>query len=125
MAVERPRGWRHASGACLELSIPELAMVSSEATQVARFATGMGECVKHEIGRVAVIGLPHPNLASSMRGDAEPSSNATLVIYCHEDAPERPKIVWARYAKPVTFELSDFERAAFNASEVSPFAAPS
>jgi hypothetical protein len=35
--------------------------------------------------------------------------------------PKRVEIVWAKYAKPVTFELSEFEKAVFNASTDDPF----
>jgi len=121
MASERPSGWREASGVCLDLSVPELAVVSAKATDVARLASRAGRRVQLEVGRVMIVGFPTGSPASSVLDDAEPSNDATLVIYCQEGKANKGEIVWAKYAKDVTFELSDFERAALNAQEASPF----
>jgi hypothetical protein len=115
MAAGRPAGWRQAAGVCLDLSLPELAYVSGRAKEVARQAAFVGRRVWEDTGRMALVGIP-PNadiagvLAQPDRGDP------TLVVYCREAAGGRPEIAWAKSAKAVTFELSDFEKAASKAA---------
>ena len=58
MASERPRGWRDASGVCLDLSVPELAAVTAKATEVTQLASRAGKRVQLEVGRVQLVGLP-------------------------------------------------------------------
>jgi len=116
MASERPPGWRVAAGACLDLSIPELAVICSQAESIATLASKKGQAVWHRIGRVALVGLAADAVIATAIEQSDPDSDgATLVIYCQKPSAEPAQIVWAKYAKPVTFELSDYERAAFGA----------
>jgi hypothetical protein len=119
MATERPKGWRDAAGVCLDMSIPELAAVCAKTRDVCRDATHEGDLIGLKFGRVALIGIP---LGSGFKGVNYKDlfdGDATLVVYCRETHSKRPQIVWAEYAKPVTFELSDYERAAFAAAETA------
>lgn len=122
MAAERPPGWREAAGACLEMSIPELAFACAKAEEAARTADREGVLVALEAGRVALVGIPtNVGVATALR-EFDPGSAPTLVIFTRQPkARGRVEIVWANYAKPVTFDLSDFERAAFAASAASAF----
>ncbi len=119
MAADRPRGWRDAAGVCLDLSIPELALVSVRAADVARHASRSGRRVLAQTGRVAVVGFPRGSADSTVMSDAESCGSATLVLYCREGRSRQAAIVWAKYAKDVTHELSDFEMAALRQLEVA------
>jgi hypothetical protein len=121
MATERPEGWRLASGVCLDLSIPELGVVCLKALDVARAANREGEPVELRFGRGALVGLPKE--ADFTAGLAQRSSNgdATLIIYVRQVSAKQAEIVWAEYGRPVTFELSDFEKSVLNAPETSAF----
>lgn len=117
MSAERPAGWRDAAGACLDLSIPELAFTCAKAKDVARHATHESQPVWVNMGRVSLVGIPREaDIATVLAQPAAQDSDPTLVIYCREATSKRTEIVWAKYAKPVTFELSDFEEAAFKAA---------
>jgi hypothetical protein len=121
MASERPPDWRQAAGACLDLSIPELALVCGKYKSAAHRATRDRTLVSLEVGRVALVGIPKNDDVPGAVDRFQPSGDPTLVFYCQETVSNRIEIVWAEYRKPVTFELSDFEREAFNAPQVSPF----
>jgi hypothetical protein len=122
MASVRRRGWRQAAGACLDLSIPELGFVCGKAQEIALRATAEGQPLFLELGRVALVGVPRTaDVATVVREFHAYGPDPTLLIYCAEATPKRVEIVWAKYAKPVTFELSDFEKAVFDAPETSPF----
>ena len=58
VADERPSGWRHAAGVCLDLSISELALVDHEAANAALAAAEESSVVGKQIGRVGLIGVP-------------------------------------------------------------------
>ena len=118
MASVRPSGWRDAAGVCLDLSIPELAFVCGKAKDVARRATVERQPAWLVLDRVALVGIPPRGDVATVLDELEPDDgDPTLLIYCGEATPKRVEIVWAKYAKPVTFELSEFEKAAFSASE--------
>jgi hypothetical protein len=116
MAAERPVGWREAAGVCLDLSLPELAYVSGRAKEVARQAALEGRRVWEDTGRMALVGIPpNADIAGVL---AQPDAgDPTLVVYCREAANKRPEIAWAKNTKAVTFELSDFEKAASKAAD--------
>jgi hypothetical protein len=115
MAARRPVGWREAAGVCLDLSLPELAYVSGRAKEVARQAAIVGRRVWEDTGRMALVGIPpNADIAGVL---AQPDTgDPTLIVYCREAAHGRPEIAWAKTAKAVTFELSDFEKAASKAA---------
>jgi hypothetical protein len=122
MASVRPPGWRQAAGACLDLSIPELGVVCGKAREIALRATAQGQPQLFQLGRVALIGVPRTaDLATVIREFDAYGPDPTLLIYCAEGMQKQVEIVWANYAKPVTFELSDFEKAVFDRPETSPF----
>jgi hypothetical protein len=111
MAVERPSGWRAAAGACLDLSIPELGAVSLKAAALAARAA-KGETVWLDFGRLALVGVP-PGIdptAVVREADLTPA-DPTIVVACRAPSTSRSEVAWAGYRKPVTFELSDFERS--------------
>jgi len=119
LAEEKPHGWREATGACLDLSIPELAAVSAKWEQLARKAATEGKRIALEFGRVVLIGTGSEiNPTAAIDDLPRASTNATIAVVCQ---PGRkggtPRLAWAGYLKPVTFELSDFERAALQAVE--------
>jgi hypothetical protein len=118
MAAERPLGWREAAGVCLDLSLPELAYVSGRAKEVARHAALEGQRLWEDTGRMALVGIPpNADIATVLAQPDPEGRDPTLVIYCREAANRRPEIAWAKNAKAVTFELSDFEIAAFKAAD--------
>jgi hypothetical protein len=117
MASKRPPGWRGAAGACLDLSLAELALISGRAHDLARRATNEGRVLWMIAGRVALVCMPREADVAEVL-DQESEGDPTLVIYCQEAASQRAEIVWAKCVKPVTFELSDFEKAASEAASV-------
>jgi len=120
MATARPVGWREATGACLDLSIPELAYVCLSAKDVARYAAREGTRVWVDKGRVALVGIPREADVATVAAEPTPgNSDPTLIVYCREAARNRPEIAWAKYGKTVTFELSDFEKAAADAVDAA------
>jgi hypothetical protein len=122
MASVRPPGWREAAGACLDLSIPEIAFVRGKAKDVARHANVKRLPACLELGRVALVGMPPMSDVATLLNEFPPyDGDAALLFYCREATASRVEIVWAKYAKPVTFELSEFEKAAFKASEATPY----
>ncbi len=121
MAEERPVGWRSAAGACLDLSIPELAVIAAKATEVAKEAARDESVVGLDVGRLSLLGIPPAiDARTVVLGYRVPAGDPTLVIACRVTRVGKAEVAWAGYRKPVTFELSDFERAAFDAA--SPFA---
>jgi hypothetical protein len=110
MATERSPGWREASGALLDLSLPELAFVHATAAETALAAKREGAPTWSQAGRVLIIGVPR-------EGDVEitpipDDDEITIVLFCRSVTNRRAEIVWARYERPVTFALSSFEEAA-------------
>lgn len=112
VAEQRPPGWRHAAGVCLDLSTSELAMVDHEAANAARAAAEHSTVVGKQVGRVGLIGVPtgadRPTLAQARELLEDP----TLVICSSLKSARRggrPAIIWAEYGRSVSFELSDFE----------------
>jgi hypothetical protein len=121
MAEERPAGWRSAAGACLDMSIPELAVVATKATELATEAAHDGSVVGLDAGRLGLLGVPPGHEATTVMSDYPvPAGDPTLVVACRLTTGGKAEVAWAGYRKPVTFELSAFERAAFDAA--SPFA---
>jgi hypothetical protein len=121
LATERPEGWREAAAACLDLSIPELAAVSTKAAEVAREAAARDKRVALEIGRVVILGIgPDVNPEDAVRGLPQGPSDPTFVVVCQARRKGgSPRVVWAAYLKAVSFELSPFERAAFERQDSS------
>ena len=104
------------------MSIPELGVVCGKATEVALRASAQKHPVCLGLGRVALVGIPRTaDTATVVRDFVAFTCDPTLVIYCAETIRKRVEIVWATYTKPVTFELSEFEKAVFNAPETTPF----
>jgi hypothetical protein len=67
---------------------------------------------------MALVGVPpNADIPSVVAQPAPGGSDPTLVVYCREATTKRPEIAWAKTGKAVTFELSDFEKAAFKAAE--------
>lgn len=121
MAEERPADWRSAAGACLDLSIPELAVIATKATEIAKEAA-RDKCVAGvEVGRLALLGIPPGHEAKTVvSGYRVSAGDPSLVVACRVTKAGKAEVAWAGYRKPVTSELSAFERAAFSAA--SPFA---
>lgn len=121
MAEERPAGWRSAAGACLDMSIPELAVVATKATELATKAAHDGSVVGLDAGRLGLLGVPPAHEATTVISDYPVAAgDPTLVVACRLTTGGKAEVAWAGYRKPVTFELSAFERAAYDAA--SPFA---
>lgn len=117
VAARRPVGWREATGVCLELSIPELAFLDVKLSEIAHEAARKGG-VAVVAGRLALVGVPpsaNPSeaLMQAVPGDDRP----TFAVACRLGATGDPELVWAQYRKPVTFELSEFERLALSAAD--------
>jgi hypothetical protein len=119
MAAERPTGWHEAAGVCLDLTLAELALVTAKAGDIARFANEDGGLVEAGAGRVALVGLPGRSPIATAVADTSPHGDAILVLYCREGKSRGGEIVWAKYAKDVTLELSDFEKEAQRELEAS------
>jgi hypothetical protein len=125
IAASRPPGWREATGVCLDLSIPELALLDADAGRVAADAQD-GDAVSLVGGRLMLVGLPRgANPSRTLTLIDSGSSDPTFAIACRLSASGQPEIAWAQYRKPVTFELSDFERRATSMTAQSPAAAGS
>lgn len=113
LAVGRPPGWREATGVCLDLSIPELALVDGKLREVASEAAVAGP-VSLVAGRVLLLGLPRRVNASEGLMLYDPGEgDPTFVVACRLGSVGEPEIAWAQYRKRFTFELSDFEEEAF------------
>lgn len=121
MANERPPGWREAAGACLDLSLPELAFVCAKAREVARRATRDREATAMLIGRVALVGVPRRADVPEPEEFQIEDDELTIMVFCRLGKGNRTEIVWARYTKPVTFELSEYERMVQLGPTVSEF----
>ncbi len=116
LAGARPPGWREAAGVCLDLSIPELALVDVKMRELAREAAS-GDPVALCVGRVLLVGVQrgtNPSVALTLfdAGEADP----VLAIACRLGRSGEPEIAWAQYRKVVTFDLSGFEERAFAAA---------
>ena len=113
MACLRPAGWLEAAGACLDLSLPELAYVCAGARQTWRQANATGSAIVSDVGRVRLVGLPRGAALPEVMSETEQvEGEATFHVYVQGSKERRGQIAWAKCVKPVTFELSDFERAA-------------
>lgn len=121
LATERPEGWREAAGACLDLSIPELAAISTKFAEVAREAATQSKRVALEFGRIALVGIGQADdPRDAARGLMQGSSDPTIVVLCQAKRKGgSPRVVWAAYLKAVSFELSPFERAALEAVQAT------
>ncbi len=116
MARERPPGWRDAAGVCLDLSLPELAFVVREARRMWKRANASKAPDITDCGRVRLIGVPRGHhLAEVIAATEQLESETTFHIYVRGSKAKRGEIAWAKCVKPITFELSDFEEAAFRA----------
>jgi hypothetical protein len=114
MARERPPGWRDAAGVCLDLSLPELAFVVREARRMWKRANESKAPDITDCGRVRLIGVPRGHhLAEVIAATEQLESETTFHIYVRGSKAKRGEIAWAKCVKPITFELSDFEEAAF------------
>jgi hypothetical protein len=113
MARDRPQAWLNAAGACLDLSIPELAFVSASARGVWREANTDRSPVVIEVGRVRLIGVPRDASWTEVMDETEQiEGDATFHLYVHGSKAKCGEIVWAKQVKPITFELSAYEKAA-------------
>jgi hypothetical protein len=116
MASERPSRWRDAAGACLDLSIPEIAFVVSNARHAWKRANTSKSLDVTERGRVRLIGIPRGHdLTEAIAETEQLQSETTFHIYVRGSKAKRGAIAWAKAVKPITFELSGFEKEAFQA----------
>jgi hypothetical protein len=112
MARERPVGWLNAAGACLDLSIPELAWVCGNARRASKEANAGGDPVVMEVGRVRLVGVPEGALLSVVMAMTEPiAGDATFHVYVLDSRARRGEIAWAKSVKPIDFELSAYEKS--------------
>lgn len=112
VARERPPGWLDAAGACLDLSIPELAFVCGNAGRAGKEAASTGEPVVMEVGRVRLVGLPRGAILADVVAETErDEGDATFHIYVQGSKARRDQIAWAKRVKPIRFELSAYEKA--------------
>ncbi|MGN6869281.1 MAG: hypothetical protein ACTHMY_12845 [Solirubrobacteraceae bacterium] len=113
MARERPPRWLEAAGVCLDLSIPEQAFVCARTRALCREADKTGDTVIMELGRVRLVALPRgASLTAVMAATDQDETDTTFDIYVRGSKAKRGEIAWARQVKPVTFDLSEYERAA-------------
>jgi hypothetical protein len=111
MANERPSGWRSAAGTCLDLSIPEMAYLCGRASSVRDKAQAEQSWGFEEAGRVRLAGVPSGDRLEQVISESEGiSGDATFHIYLKAGDDASPQIVAAKTVRPVTFELSDYER---------------
>jgi hypothetical protein len=116
MARERPPGWRDAAGVCLDLSLPELAFAVGEARRTWKRANASKAPDITDCGRVRLIGVPHGHDLTEVVAETEQlESETTFHIYVRGSKAKRGEIAWAKAVKPISFELSDFEKEAFQA----------
>jgi hypothetical protein len=94
---------------CLDLSIPEQAVVAVEGRAGAEDANRRSAVVWKEVGRLAVVGVPRRVDARELREVDSELNDMTLIIYTRLTHSGRVAIDRARYGGPVSFELSDFE----------------
>jgi hypothetical protein len=116
MARERPSGWRDAAGVCLELSLPELAFVVRGARRAWKLANMSNTPDVTDCGRVRLIGIPRGHELTEVIAKTEQvESETTFHIYVRGSKAKRGEIAWAKGVKPITFELSDFEKQTLQA----------
>jgi hypothetical protein len=111
MATERPPGWLQAAGVCLDLSLAELAVACFDARRLWREANRTGTPAVVEVGRLRLIGLPRGVEPAEVGADVYISDEPTFNLFVRGSKAKRGEVAWAEQLKPVTFELSDFERA--------------
>ncbi len=117
MARERPPGWRDAAGACLDLSVPELAFVVGESRRTWKRANASKAPDITDRGRVRLIGVPRGHDLTRVIAETEQlESETTFHIYVRGSKAKRGEVAWAKGVKPVTFELSDFEKKTLQAA---------
>lgn len=122
MAVERPTGWRQASGVCLDLSVPELGFVCLRALEAARAATAHGALVEFDFERGLLIGVPRgANMNVVLEHARRRRADASFFIYVREGGTKRARLMWAAYGEKISFELSELEKLVFNAPATSAF----
>lgn len=109
MASERPPAWLEAAGACLDLSLPELAVVDANAAEAGLVAEGDEEAW-WIVGRLALVGLPPSTNPVAWAAVATPPDGDPTFVVVVQAGRDGPRVTWATYRKEVTFELSDFER---------------
>jgi hypothetical protein len=115
MSVERPPGWLEAAGTCLDLSIPELALIDAQAQETAEAARRVTSENWVIAGRLGIIGIPaSSDPVAFAEHAAPPDGDPTFLVVVVARETEPARIAWAVTKKPVTFELSDFERAVLN-----------
>lgn len=118
MARERPAGWLRAAGVCLDLSLPELAFVCQSTRDAWRHANQTGQHVTAAAGRVLLIGVPRGASVAEVRERLDSNrEGATFCIYVGGSKARRGQVLWAEQIKPVTFELSDYERAVYEQAQ--------
>ena len=111
MANERPPGWRSAAGTCLDLSIAEMAYVCGRAPAICDTAQEHRRTGFEEVGRVRLVGVPRGDALEQVIADAEGASgDATFHIYMQAADDGAPQVIAATTVRPVTFELSDYEK---------------
>lgn len=111
MAQERPPGWLDAAGACLDLSIPELAFVCASARRSWRGTNKSGTPAVADVGRVRLVGMPRGASLTDVVAETERTdSETTFHIYTKGSKAKQGEIVWAKRVKPITFELSEYEK---------------
>jgi hypothetical protein len=111
MARDRPIGWREAAGVILDLSLPELAFVCFTSRDAWREANATRSAVLFEAGRVRLIGVPRDSPVNDVIAETEViESDVTFHIYVRGAKAKRGEVAWAKQLKPVTFELSEYEK---------------
>jgi hypothetical protein len=111
VADERPPGWRSAAGTCLDLSILEMAYVCGRAPAICDSAQAHRRSGFEDVGRVRLVGVPRGDALERVIADAEGiSGDATFHIYMQAGDDGAPQIIAAKTVRPVTFELSDYEK---------------
>jgi hypothetical protein len=130
MATNRPEGWLDAAGACLDLSLPELAAVCATAKRISKHAAQTEAVVRGNYGRVRVVGVPDGVTIPQAKDAAEdsaiveemlPEPSAAVAVYCRLSGKRHAQILWAEYLAPPVFGTSALEERAFTAPETSPF----
>ena len=109
---------------CLDLSIPELAFLDVKAPELASAAAD-GQTFSLVVGRLLLVGLPQGvNPAEALFDMDAEGGDPTFAIACRIGLKGEPEIAAAQYWKPVTFELSEFEKRALSAVASSKLTGP-
>jgi hypothetical protein len=116
MARDRPRGWLSASGVLLDLSLPELAALDIKGQQLCKRANVTRSVCTLTCGRFRLLALPRGGKLRNAASEGRTPTEATFNIYLRGTAGKHMEILWAETLKPVTFELSAFEKEILEAS---------